>query len=314
MENETFEFDVAFSFHSEDEPLAQQLNDLLSDRMATFLYSEQQKLLAGRDGEEEFNAVFTSKARVVVVLHREEWGQTPFTRIEQTAIRNRAYNHGYDFSLFIPTDGKGAPGWLPKTRLYVGLDRWGIAGAAAVIEATVQREGGRAKPDNAAEQAARLQRSLALRKSQQDFRSSYLGVEASRLGLKAFEQDLLARVDAISASSLPDLRVKKHLEYLLVSGLGPWMTIVWIAQYSNTLEGSYLRVELSDGPPRLPNLVVFDDPRILKSVRFDYELLPSGSSGYVERGGEKRQIEPAALSDHLLKIYMNAAQSHKPRR
>ena len=28
--------------------------------------------------------------------------QTPFTRIEQTAIKNRAFNAGYDFTLFIP--------------------------------------------------------------------------------------------------------------------------------------------------------------------------------------------------------------------
>jgi len=79
MENETFEFDVAFSFHSKDEPLAQQLNDLLSDRLSTFIYSEQQKVLAGRDGKRSSIQFSTSKARVVVVLHREEWGQTPFT-------------------------------------------------------------------------------------------------------------------------------------------------------------------------------------------------------------------------------------------
>ena len=72
-----YKYEVAFSFHSKDEALAQQLSDLLSDRVSTFIYSEQQQVLAGRDGEVVFNAVFGSEARVVVVLHREEWELSP---------------------------------------------------------------------------------------------------------------------------------------------------------------------------------------------------------------------------------------------
>jgi hypothetical protein len=37
--DEEFEFDVAFLFHSADEGLAIQLNDLLQDRFRTFIYS-----------------------------------------------------------------------------------------------------------------------------------------------------------------------------------------------------------------------------------------------------------------------------------
>jgi hypothetical protein len=162
--------------------------------------------------------------------------------------------------------------------------------------------------------AARLQRSLALRRSKEDFRSSVLGIEASRRGLEILEQELLARIDAISKSSLPNLLTKKHFEWRMVGGLGPWMTILWRAQYANTLQDSYLRVELLDGPPRLPNLIVFDDPRVLKSTLFDYVLFQSGTSGYIERGDAKREFEPSALADHLLKIYLRAAQDHKPRR
>jgi hypothetical protein len=261
MENKTFEFDVAFSFHSKDEALAQQLNDLLSDRFSTFLYSEQQKVLAGRDGEVAFNEVFGSKARIVVVLHRQEWGQTPFTRIEQTAIRNRAYNEGYDFTVFVPTDGKGAPDWVPKTQLYVGLQRWGVEAAAAVIEATVQRAGGNVQPESPTERAARLQRAITFRQAREDFFRSFEGVQASREGWAKLEQELTQQITAIGESSLPGLHLKKHFEYLLISGVQRlWMTVLWNAPYSNVLSDSYLRVELMVGPPKLPNLIVFDDP------------------------------------------------------
>lgn len=99
MDENGFLYDVAFSFHSLDEGIATQLNDLLSDRFKTFIYSEQQKKLAGTDGEKNFNAVYGGEARVVIVFYRPEWGETPFTRIEQTAIRNRAFSKGYDFTL-----------------------------------------------------------------------------------------------------------------------------------------------------------------------------------------------------------------------
>ena len=74
MAGEEFEYDVAFSFVKEDESIATTLNDLLQDRLSTFLYSKRQEELAGKDGEQSFNDVFNHKSRVVVVIYRNEWG------------------------------------------------------------------------------------------------------------------------------------------------------------------------------------------------------------------------------------------------
>ena len=124
-----YEYDVAFSFLAQDELLATNLNDLLQDRLNTFLYSKRQGELAGTDGEQTFNSVFGEKARVVVVLYRAGWGETPWTRIEETAIRNRAFEHGYDFVKFIPLDDQpSVPKWLPRTQLWLGLKRWVLRG------------------------------------------------------------------------------------------------------------------------------------------------------------------------------------------
>jgi hypothetical protein len=139
-DNSEYKYDVAFSFLAKDEALATELNDLLADRLRTFLYSKKQGEIAGTDGEETFNDVFRQEARMVVVLYRSNWGQTPGTRIEETAIRNRAYNEGYDFVKFVVLDESGSvPQWLPKTQIWIGLKRWGIPGAASVIEARVCR-------------------------------------------------------------------------------------------------------------------------------------------------------------------------------
>jgi hypothetical protein len=63
-----FEYDVAFSFLAQDESVATELNDALSEGAKTFLYSKQQEQLAGTDGEKTFSAVFGEKSRFVVIL------------------------------------------------------------------------------------------------------------------------------------------------------------------------------------------------------------------------------------------------------
>jgi hypothetical protein len=136
--------------------------------------------LAGRDGEEISNSVFRDRARIVVVFCRKEWGQTPFTRIEETAIRNRAFEEAFDFTLFIPTDNSPAvPKWLPKTRLYYGLTRFGLDGAAAVVEQLIQQSGGNPQIETVASRAARFQRAAEFKQDKERFEKSEQVVNAA---------------------------------------------------------------------------------------------------------------------------------------
>lgn len=137
-----FEYDIAFSFVHQDEELALTLYNLLKERQKCFIYTESQKKLAGTDGEKTFNKVFSAESRIVVILYRSEWGNTKWTRIEETAIRNRGFDEGYDFAILIPLEENiQPPKWLPKNRLWIGLKRWGIESAASVIEARAQEMG-----------------------------------------------------------------------------------------------------------------------------------------------------------------------------
>jgi hypothetical protein len=156
--DEAFQYDVAFSFLSQDEALAVDLSERLKDRLATFIYSdrERQEALASRDGEEAFSLAFGKHARTVVVLYRAGWGEREFTSVEATAIRNRANEFGYDFTTFIPLDKPPTiPEWLPRSRIWIGLARWGVEHAATVIESRVQEAGGTPKELTAADIAAR---------------------------------------------------------------------------------------------------------------------------------------------------------------
>jgi hypothetical protein len=86
-EQRDFKYDVAFSFLKEDAHMAQQLNDLLQQRVSTFIYTNRQEELVAQEGMARFREVFETEARIVVVLFREKWGTTPWTRVEEDAFR-----------------------------------------------------------------------------------------------------------------------------------------------------------------------------------------------------------------------------------
>ena len=126
----SFRYEVAFSFCKKDEELAIQIDSIVKGRISTFLYSKEQEEIAGKDGEEQFHKVFGQEARSVAVLYGPEWGKTPWTRIEETAIRNRGYEHGYDFVIFIMTP------YLLKYSLKMPLFRNRISAGPPQVRAT----------------------------------------------------------------------------------------------------------------------------------------------------------------------------------
>jgi len=89
-------YDVAISFLSKDEAIGAALRDRLSDGLNVFYYPRNQEELAGTDGLETMRTPFFDNSRVVVVLYREPWGKTPWTRVEETAIKDGCFEHGWD--------------------------------------------------------------------------------------------------------------------------------------------------------------------------------------------------------------------------
>ena len=115
-------YDVAISFLARDEPTAAELYSKLSDGLNVFFFPRNQEDLAGSDGLESMRTPFLT-ARVLVVLYRPPWGETPWTRVEQTAIAERCLNDGWDHLLFVVLDSTSAvPKWVPNTRVALGLD------------------------------------------------------------------------------------------------------------------------------------------------------------------------------------------------
>lgn len=159
MTDSKYKYEVAFSFLQKDEKIAYQINDLLQDRIESFIYSKKQEELGGTDGEKKFNDVFYKECRVVALLYRTGWGITPWTRIEETAIRNRAFEFGWDFLLLVNLDKASTlPAWIPKTYIWFDFERWKSEGLAPVIEQKVKETGGHIRPESIEDNANRFKR------------------------------------------------------------------------------------------------------------------------------------------------------------
>ena len=163
------EYDVAFSFLKQDEQLAREMADRIRERVKVFIYSEQQKELIANDGVEAFSQVFRNEARVVVVLYRDDWGKTKWTRIEETAVKSRQLVEGFKFLVVVSLDGKH-PVWYPDTWIWGDLERFGIDGLASVIEARIRETGGEVHPVSLSDRLAAEERRLTFESKRRTWR------------------------------------------------------------------------------------------------------------------------------------------------
>ena len=307
MDNDVYEYDVAFSFLKEDEDLAFRINDLIQDRVKTFIYSRQQEKIAGTDGEETFNRVFGSEARIVVVLYRENWGKTPWTRIEETAIRNRAYEKGYDFVVFIPLDiPPSAPKWLPKRQIWIGLDRWGVEGAASVIEARVQQAGGTPHEETALERACRIEREIRIEEDRKSFLESERGVQVANEEKKVLFHELEKLSEEISAknSNFKFKKEQNEREFILFTH-GFSLRVTWWFEYSNTLRNSRLYIDLFKGLLSIRGGIRFREPEVLQKMEFDFDRNTAGEVGWRRSSRDKRFFSSAQLAQECMKILLD---------
>lgn len=310
-----YQYDVAFSFLAQDEPLATELNNLLQGRLNTFLYSKKQEKIAGADGEKKFNEVFGQQARVVIVLYRAGWGDSPWTRIEETAIRNRAFDHGYDFVKFIPLDEPPTvPKWLPRTQLWIGLKQWGAAAAAGVIEARVQELGGEPHEESVADKAARVQHAIQFAEKRKQFLRADKGVSAANSEFSTIALEVQRQIEELkTAAPLFQLSVKTRPRNFVILGRGPAILVYWNYHYANSLDNAYLEVSLWQGHPPWPGVMHWDHPRELAQKKFLFDILPSEECRWVATTNDKTSYTSQDLASYLLGYAIEQTEKYHDR-
>jgi hypothetical protein len=195
-------YDAAVSFLAADEALAMRLADRLRSRWKVFVFSERQKELAGTDGVETFSAVFKEGCRMCVVLYRENWGETKWTRVEASAIREHALNGGWEILFVMKLDDSALPPWIPETKLWSALDEYGLEGAAAAIDARLEGLGAEPHVKTPVERARRLRAEAQRKADAKAFLNSEEGVAAAQREMIKLADHLEERIGGICAEGL----------------------------------------------------------------------------------------------------------------
>lgn len=294
MESDYFKYDIAFSFLAEDENIAQRIGDELRNRMNVFIYSERQKDLVGKDGVEEFSKVFKEDARICVVLYRPNWGKTKWTRIEETAIKDRMLEKGWEFLVVISIDSSQILPWLPKSKLWLGFDRFGIQGATAVIDARFQETGGKTTEETPPEKADRLRKKAESELKKRSFLDSEDGVRAAHKELTKLFELLSVEVSKI-AEKLNDTNInliKNSDTDCFVKIRKRHFTIAWSEKYTNSLQYSSLFIrEFDKGLYRSEDAI---------ETRIHFTLDKEGNPSWVEESMPDRFFNSKDLAKRYL--------------
>lgn len=307
-----YRYELAISFLSEHEDLALRVSDGLTDRFPVFVYSREQPEVVGRntDGVEAFTNVFRHDARVCLILHSEGWGASGYTQIEESAIKERALQQGWEFLLVACVDQGRAPKWLPTTKIWYGYEKFGLNGLLAALDNRVTELGGRPAKDPVAAKAARVQRERDFAAAAKLYLTSTQGSAAADAEFNRFRSILEARAQELNGV-YPELAlsvVENRGSGPSVSLSGPLGSFVlnWIRQFSNQLEGATLAaVELSG---RFIYGGMGGGPRQLRRLEMNPVLGQDRKPAW-EVPELDRALTSEAVVDHLLDRLLSRLQS-----
>lgn len=157
-----FKYDVAITLVGKDESFARKLESKIREvvRGEVFLYSRRQEnLAAGGELVDTFTGVFRDQARVVLILHRPEWGKTPYTSIEQDAIKGRrATSTDLRWVVVVSMEPPHLPDWYPASEFWLKRETFNPEKIAGVIASRVHEAGGTVGNEDPLERMERLQR------------------------------------------------------------------------------------------------------------------------------------------------------------
>ena len=194
-------YDIALSFLARDEKLAARFYERLSDGFEVFFFPRNQEELAGTDGQESMRTPFREDSRLVVVLYREPWGKTPWTAVENTAIKDRGLVKGWDHLFFVALSHDSPnPVWLPDFGVRFNFEDFGFEEAIGAIKARAMANGANYSPLTAVKRAQ-------LFKSDEEYRldrasldsTKYRMLQSSSLRvLKRYALKSMPRVTSVS--------------------------------------------------------------------------------------------------------------------
>jgi hypothetical protein len=299
-----FQFDVAISFLASDAKIAEAIHQRLSPTLKVFFFPRNQEELAGTDGMVSMRETFRANARIIVVLYRRGWGDTPWTRIEQTAIQEACLAHGWGRLFFVVLDRNDRlPPWLPAHHVRFNWEDFGLEQAVGAIKARALENGAEPQLLTAARRAeifaadARYRVDKAKINSPEGFGAVHVAVS-----------ELLSRIDdqcreLSSGGRVEPFRWERKNDACILTSNSVGMIIRWQQPFINVLDKSALLVEEYDGRLLLTselNLMLLRTAEMLQRDIYVPELSRAREYGWRKEDEDTEFLTSAALAERCV--------------
>lgn len=303
--------DVAISFCVKNEAIARELNAKLEGRLETFFFPRNQEDLAGTDGLESMRTPFID-ARIVVVIFDAPWGETPWTRVEETAIKDRCLDQGWAGLVFVQLNKTSTlPKWLPNTHVRFSLEDYPIDQLAGAIKARVQGQGGELKKLNAVSLAKQV-------RSEQEYfadrdrlvRDADFIHNVVHVNVRSVMQEVVGIVEELNQD---DFSIEARAKDRQVIMRHQWVSVGvgWVQPIANlVIDDSYgpchLRVAEFSGQLALPdeNAWYRTQPQQLKEHKFKVSISRTRDLVWKE-SGKSDLVQPDKLADRIVQIFLD---------
>jgi hypothetical protein len=301
-------YDIAISFLSADEPIAAALHNSLSVGLEVFFYPRRQEELAGTNGLESMRAPFLSESRIVVVLYRDPWGNTPWTRVEQAAIQDGCLKCGWQRLFFVMLDRASEPPlWLPNAHVRFNYADFGLEQAVGAIKARVQELGGTIAPVTALKRAELAKQETQYLKEKEQLRSPGGRETVRQKALELFNaiERLCAEINASKNATIqvakdpPKCHLRNDRVSLFVSLADSYSyseSGLVVRQFNNKCAFSGERLFYPDGKPKK-----------LSENRFLPEMNRARECGWVEDGEPSKFLSSETLADNIVGQFIDLA-------
>jgi hypothetical protein len=298
-----YKYDVAISFVFQDEPFAHQLFNLLTERFRVFFYSRKLEQVTGTDGVDTYTQIFLEDARLNIILYREKWGTTPFTKVEETAIKSRIFqgkHKAWDSLIVVKLDDSSVPAWIPPFYTYLH-HKDGIEKIVGVVEYKIQTLGGTVKTESLVDFAARLQRQVDLQNEIEKYLESVQGVKDAVNELKSLSTLAKKKWEQLQEAA-PSLRIGKFSEqneryFEFTSGIYH-LNFLWNNVSVNSLHDAYLLVRIYKDK-RFSNQLT----ESVLEVQYKFSMSLTKTKGWTNAAGEFQVSEN--LLDGWIKTLIN---------
>ena len=183
----------------------------------------------------------------------------------------------------------------------MGLDRWGIEGAASVIEARVQQAGGTPFEETPLDCARRVEGEIASEEALRTFLHSVQGViSAEAKLLKVFDE--MEKISGEIGEKSPKMvvRTERSATHFVMSARGFSLELDWFLQRPNTLEDSFLHLILWKGVISISG-VGFEKPRALEKLKLVFDRGPAGELGWRRSNENKALLSSRELAEECVR-------------